>query len=115
MTRAPEVARGGPWVKPTLPDGALVEAASVAKLRSFQPLFAQAEATAGSFLKGLSFTPAAELPWWAQVVRGGSVTRKKRSGTTGLRHQILPLHTLMASAQAAEATRRRLVRQQTNI
>ena len=40
VTRAPGLARGGPWVKPTLPTGALAEAQAAAWLRSFAHLFA---------------------------------------------------------------------------
>ena len=45
VTRSPLVARGGPWVRPTPPEGALEEAAAVAKCSSFGALFAQAKAT----------------------------------------------------------------------
>ena len=43
VTAAPELARGGPWVKPTLPDGALEEAAAAARKRSFGELFKLSE------------------------------------------------------------------------
>ena len=86
VARAPLVARGGPFVRPTLPAGALEEAVAVAKCRNFNSLFAQAEASPGSLLskhlKGLDFTPAKHC-MFARVYRGGHVERKKKSGTTG--------------------------------
>ena len=91
VTRSPLVARGGPWVRPTLPEGALEEAAAVAKCSSFGALFAQAKATPGSLLskhlRGLDFTPAAKCFCGERVYRGGHVERlkKQKSGTNGYR------------------------------
>ena len=86
VTRAPGLARGGPWVKPTLPTGALAEAQAAARLRSFAQLFKLAEENPSGLLakhlKDLAFVPAG-----AQAAsggsRGGSVARKRKSGRSG--------------------------------
>jgi len=86
VTKAPGLARGGPWVKPTLPEGALAEAQAAAKLHSFAHLFKLAEENPSGLLakhlQDLAFVPAG-----AQAASGGSrkgsVARKRKGGRSG--------------------------------
>ena len=87
LVASPELARGGPWVKPTLPDGALEEAKTAARVRSFRELFSLAQGNKKGLLwkhlKDLEFVPAAQRPSGRTATRGGCVVRKKKSGRSG--------------------------------
>ena len=86
VAKSPTLARGGPWVKPTLPDGAIAEARAAAKLRSFAQLFKLAEENTDGLLakhlKDLAFVPAGASAA-SGTSRGGSVARKRKSGRSG--------------------------------
>ena len=81
MVSDPDGVRGGPWVKPTLPHGALAEVQAVAPIRCFRRLWEVAEAMKGGLLwkhlKDLDFVPS------ATATRGAVIGRKRKSGRSG--------------------------------
>lgn len=86
IARAPGLARGGPWVKPELPVGALAEAQAASRVRSFSQLFKMAEENPAGLLakhlEDLEFVPADPSAARGSS-RRGSVARKKKSGKSG--------------------------------
>lgn len=87
MVSAMDEVRGGPWVKPTLPDGAEAEIRAVAPIRSFDRLAEVAEELKGGLLykhlKELNFVDAASAPAGAVVTRGAVVVRRRKGGKSG--------------------------------
>lgn len=83
----PDHVRGGPWVKPTLPHGAMSEVRAVASVRSLPRLHEIAEEMRGGLLwkhlKDLKFVTESEAPSGARATRGYVVLRKRKSGKSG--------------------------------
>lgn len=83
----PDLARGGPWSKPTLPDDWRAEVYSAACCNSLMAMKAVAKAHPSgrlwAHLQDLSFEPAADAPAGVETARGAYVTRKRKSGRSG--------------------------------
>ena len=81
ISRRPHQARGGPYVKPTLPLGALEEVNAVASVRSFVRLSQIAADNVGGLLwkhlKDVRFVEDAAAPM------GATVAKKRKSGQSG--------------------------------
>ena len=89
ISKDPLLVRGGPWVKPTLAEGALDEARAVAAMKSYMSMDAYAKAHPNGnlerHLQGLDFIPAKEAQPNDPVARGAMVLKRKASGTPGNR------------------------------
>ncbi len=83
ISKTPKVARGGPWLRPTLHEGFEQEVTEVAKCRTLKSIFKLADRNpAGRLaqhLQGLSFDSSGD----GQPVRGGFV-KQNRSGPSGV-------------------------------
>ena len=91
ISQDPLLVRGGPWVKPTLAEGALDEVRAVAAMKSYMSMDAYAQSNPNGnlqkHLQGLEFVPAKEAQPSDSVVRGASVLKRKASGTPGNRNR----------------------------
>ena len=119
LVASPELARGGPWVKPTLPDGALEEAKTAARVRSFRELFSLAQGNKKGLLwkhlKDLEFVPRGPAAFgadghsrglrgpkkekWSQQLHRLSVQQKAMS-----RRQTAIWHGIPGAAEARDTT-----------
>ena len=84
---SPQLVRGGPWERLSLPSGWEAEVEAVSKMRSFLVMSALAashpKGNLHKHLRGLDFVRSGDAPAGAPVSRGACVLKRRRPGKPG--------------------------------